>query len=113
MYAIRSYYDTAFVYLEIIKEEEKSNAEVKIKNLVAPEGTLTTGKGYNVTFDVVNEGSTDAKKLKIQINGDSSIMSKSMNPIVIEELKAGESKAVSFAYYITPNAPDKYSYNFV
>jgi hypothetical protein len=78
------------------KDDSKEKASIKIDKVIVPSDVVIPGNEFAVTFDITNTGKEDADNLAVKIDGGDDIMPVSQNIIVVNNLKVGETKQLSY-----------------
>lgn len=86
-----------------LKGVSDKTSSVVIENLVNPTKTLTPGHSAKISFDVVNKGNDEAKRIVVKASVEGSgLVSKSVTQYFIEKLLPGEKKNYSLEFLATP-----------
>ncbi|NLY09818.1 MAG: hypothetical protein GXZ11_08040 [Tissierellia bacterium] len=82
------------------------NSSMVIKNLVVPTKTLYRNQSFNVSFDIVNEGTQDARNIIVKATPaeESNVVSKSVSQVIVPMLKPKESKSFSYDFMVASSA---------
>lgn len=89
-----------------IKKGYNQNASLVIENLKAPSGTLGLGKTAVLTFDVRNQGNTEARDVKVKAapSDQSGLISKTVSTVIFPSIYPGEIKSLKFEFMASPAA---------
>ncbi|HPW41983.1 MAG TPA: hypothetical protein PLW98_10760, partial [Bacillota bacterium] len=69
-------------------------------------------ENFTLSFDVLNEGKSDARNVKLTVKGDEGIISKSPDVRIIENLSAGEQQKLEYVLYAN-NETKTQNYNIM
>jgi len=103
-------YEKDFDYYIAVGTGSSTKADIEIKNVSEPGGVYGANDNFNVSFNVVNNGTADAENLMVSVGeygGGGNLVPKSSSVVYIEKLAAGESKNVSFTMAPTSNAESR------
>jgi hypothetical protein len=73
---------------------------------------VKTNENFMLSFDVYNEGKSNAKNVQVTVKGEDGIISKSPDVRIIEDLAAGEQKKLEYILYANNEAKTK-NYNIM
>lgn len=79
-------------------------ANIVIENVKSPGGSISPNKDFRISFNVKNNGKGDARNIKIVLDTGDNIVTKTLNTIIIPNLKAGESRPINFTLFATSEA---------
>lgn len=97
-----------------INQSPDSQSALVIENLVVPSKTLYPGNSATISFDLRNQGQSEAKRvmIKSKIEG-SGLVSRTVSQFFEASLTPGESKHYEFTYYASPaSTTQNYPINF-
>ena len=89
-----------FVNVASVSSLLAERAALEVMDFKSPQGAVGPNSDAAVSFNLINTGSNDAKNIKITAEGfdERAIMPKTANIQIINNLKPGESDAVSFVF---------------
>lgn len=90
-----------------VKTTEASSAVVVIENLQSPNTTLFPKEKFSISFKVTNTGGSKVQNVKVAVTADKELVPVSLSNIIIPSLAPGQSKSLSFALSVAPDAPTK------
>jgi len=105
-----SYSNDAGFFINVQGEQKSSN--VAIGNITVMPQEVKANENFMLSFDVVNEGKSSARNIKITIKGDEGIISKSPDVRIIENLAAGEQQKLEYVLYAN-NETKTQNYNIM
>jgi len=92
-----SYTDSSSFFVSVQGEAKSSN--VALKNISVSPQEVRANENFTLSFDVLNEGKSNARNVKLTIKGDEGIISKSPDVRIIENLAAGEQQKLEYVLY--------------
>ncbi len=98
-----SYSDENQIFVPIGNSED-SKPSIGFGKIVSPQGVLTANKDFQVALDLINNGGTTAKNIKISLTADKEIITKSLSPIYLDKLDPKAAKTVAFKLFATDEA---------
>lgn len=92
-----------------VEKNKDNNSNLIMENLTYPTGTLSQGKDVNVTFDLRNQGQTDAENVIIKADSKdmSGLVPKSISQLKVDTILPGETKSVAFQFITTKSGETK------
>jgi len=90
-----------------VKNGADSSAAVIIENLSSPNSTLLPKDKFNISFKVTNTGGVKVQNIKVAVTADKELVPVSLSNIIIPSLAPGQSKNLSFALSVAPDALTK------
>lgn len=89
-----------------IQKGPNLDASLVIENLKAPTGTLGLGKTCTLTFDVRNQGNTEATNVIIKAlpTDQTGLVSKTVSTVVVPSIYPGEIQSFKFEFMASPAA---------
>ncbi|RCX16583.1 hypothetical protein DFR58_11079 [Anaerobacterium chartisolvens] len=82
-------------------------ANVEISGITSPEGSVKPSEDFQIAFDLLNSGTTDAVNVKVSVAGDKDIVPKSADTKILPSLKKGESQKLVFTMFASQDAVTK------
>lgn len=76
-------------------------------NLVYPKEAVSPYTDFNISFDLKNNGNSDANNVKVSIDAGEEILPKSMSVKSMDKLAAGKTKAMDFTLFAKENIETK------
>ena len=104
------YTDSSSFFVTVKGEAKSSN--VTIKNISVLPQEVRANENFTLSFDVLNEGKSDARNVKLTVKGDEGIISKSPDVRIIENLSAGEQQKLEYVLYAN-NETKTQNYNIM
>lgn len=92
-----------------VEKNKDNNSNLIMENLTYPTGTLSQGKEVNVTFDLRNQGQSDAENVIVKADSKdmSGLVPKSISQLKIDTILPGETKTVAFQFITTKSGETK------
>ncbi|WP_379132072.1 COG1361 S-layer family protein [Paenibacillus sp. sgz500958] len=90
-----------------VKSGDGSSSAVIIESLSTPNTTLLPKEKFNIRFKVTNTGGVKAHNVKVAVTADKELVPVSLSNVIIPSLSPGQSKTLSFALSVAPDAPTK------
>ena len=100
-----SYSNNASFFINVMGKSKTSN--VLLNNIVVMPQEVKANENFMLSFDVCNEGKSNAKNLKLTVKGEDGIISKSPDLRIVENLAAGEQKRLEYILYANNEAKTK------
>jgi hypothetical protein len=92
-----SYTGSSSFFVNVRGGSKSSN--VALKNISVMPQEVKANENFMLSFDVLNEGKSAAKNIKVTIKGDEGIISKSPDVRIIENLSPQEQKKLEYVLY--------------
>jgi hypothetical protein len=105
-----SYSNDSSFFIQVQGESKSSN--VSLNNIVIMPEEVKTIENFMLSFDVYNEGKSNARNVKVTVKGEDGIISKSPDVRILEALAAGEQKKLEYILYANNEAKTK-NYNIM
>ncbi len=105
-----SYTGSSSFFVNVRGEAKSSN--VAIKNISVLPQEVRANENFTLSLDVLNEGKSSARNVKLTIKGDEGIISKSPDVRIIENLAAGEQQKLEYVLYAN-NETKTQNYNIM
>lgn len=105
-----SYSNDASFFINVKGAGKSSN--LALSNITVLPQEVKANENFMLSFDVYNEGKSNAKNIKVTIKGDEGIISKSPDVRILEELAAGEQKKLEYILYASDEAKTR-NYNIL
>lgn len=86
------------------------SSKVSVKNITVMPQEVKTNENFMLSFDILNEGKTPVKDIKVSVKGDDGLISKSPDLTIVEELEAGKGERLEYILYASDEAKTK-NYN--
>ncbi|WP_058304478.1 COG1361 S-layer family protein [Gorillibacterium timonense] len=90
-----------------VASKTSGQAVLTLDNIQAPQATLLPKDALTVSFVVKNTGTAKTQNIKTALTTDKEVIPKSLSTVVIPSLGPGESKKLTFAFEIAPDAATK------
>lgn len=104
------YSDDASFFINVQGASKISN--ITLENIVIMPQEVKANENFMLSFDVYNQGKSNARNVKLTVKGDESIISKSPDVRIMEELAAGEQKKLEYIFYANSEAKTQ-NYNIM
>ena len=106
----KPYSNDASFFISVLGGNKSSN--ITVNNIVIMPEEVKTNENFMLSFDVHNQGKSNARNVKLTVKGDEGIISKSPDVRIIEELAAGEQKKLEYILYANSEAKTQ-NYNIM
>jgi hypothetical protein len=80
-------------------EGEGSKPDLAFEKIVSPQSAIAANQDFNISFDLKNKGGAAAKSVKVTLSTDTGIITKSLNPVYINNLDANKAESVTFKLF--------------
>jgi hypothetical protein len=100
-----SYTDENQIFVPV-GDAEGSGPNIVFEQIVSPQNTVAPGQDFTVSFDLKNNGGASARNVKVTVSADG-IVTRSMNPVYLTELKGSDSQKISFRMFTADDAATK------
>ncbi|MEO3944498.1 CARDB domain-containing protein [Gorillibacterium sp. CAU 1737] len=94
------------VFIPVITKSS-GQALLTLADIQAPQATLVPKDAFMVSFVVKNTGTKKSENIKAALTTDKELIPKSLSTMVIPALSPGESKKLTFAFEVAPDAATK------
>lgn len=88
------------------------SSNIALENITVMPQQVKANENFLLSFDVNNQGKSNAKNVKLTVKGDEGIISKSPDVRIIEGLAAGEHKKLEYMLYANSEAKTQ-NYNIM
>jgi len=93
----KTYTNDASFFINVKGTNKVSN--ISLDNIQVMPQEVKANENFFLSFDVNNQGKSEAKNVKLTVKGDEGIISKSPDVRIIEQLAAGEKKKLEYILY--------------